>query len=574
MNYYLQLPEEIRGKINSFICDESVINEFKYASKDTFNSMRYVTKIYGDIVYLKNLFIKTKNNTFIPFYYNLQCISGKLILSSDKDELREIHRIIKQLKTLQIIYTGNSIITTFPLIQMFVNSECCLMEVYSRKCTSMFFTVERRSDRRSDKQNNSMVVAYIIPIIKQKEICNYLNGVDSLLMEVSTKHHDNNGVSLNIIKLDGISATDILTKDNMIVINEPHLLNLMIQCNITTIHLADYGTCHEFREVLEIINTLYVEPPRKHTEDYFSYVEREDEDDVLFPNITKVIFEDVLIDNQSDCCVPHYTVYSKLLPNAEIEVYKIHKYPVLIGNNVVESKDNLKVKSLVYQQLSNMFLENGEVRFPNLINMKEIYISLNEYPGSVESIRKAIKTTQSLHIIVEIEEEKRILPDILKYVCLFDSTVKRKLVITTNGDYSNKITFRFIRTIIGIQFEVQSNKLTKDDYFDISYLRKYNIVIKLFYPIEICYYIVKQLCGTKVIVNSCILHHVNILLQLPFSVNTLYLINDLRTMKNVKQNTQIKNIIYNDYTYLQHSSFNSWFYPEATYQYIPSIYKL
>lgn len=478
MDYYSQLPEEIKGKINSFIRDESVIREFKYASKDTFNSMRYVTTIYGDIVYLKNLFIKTKNNTFIPFYYNLQCILGKLILSSDKDELMHcIPKIIKQLKTLQIIYTGNSIITTFPLIQMFVNSECCSMEVYSRKCTRMFFTVERRCD-----QQHGIVVANILPVIQQKEICNYLNGVDSLLMEDSTKNYDNNGDSLNIIKLDGMDATDILTKDNRIIINEPHVVNLMKQCNITTIHLADYGTCHEFREVLEIINTLYVESARKHTEDYFSYVEREDEDDVLFPNIRKVIFEDILIDNQVDYRLPHYTVYSKLLPNAEIEVYKMNNNEILKGDNVVESKDNLKVKSLVCQQLSNMFLENGDVRFPNLINMKEIYVSLNEYPSSVESIRKAIKTTQSLRIIVEIEEEKRIFPDILKYICLFDSTVKRKLIITTRENYNHKITFRFTRTIIGIQFEVTAHCLTKDDYFDISYFRKYDVVIKLFYP--------------------------------------------------------------------------------------------
>lgn len=62
--------------------------------------------------------------------------------------------------------------------------------------------------------------------------------------------------------------------------------------------------------------------------------------------------------------------------------------------------------------------------------------------------------------------------------------------------------------------------------------------------------------------------HVNILLKLPLSVHTLYLINDLRTMTNVEVNTQIKNIVYNDDSYLQHLSFNSCIYPEATYQYI------
>lgn len=583
MEYYSVLPNEIKGNINSFLLKD-ITSELKYSNRDTFNSMRYVNTLHDNIVYLRRLFIKNNlNKTYTPFYYNLTSIKGKLIVSSNTDELLLAHRIIKKLtSSVEIIYTGNSIVTLFPLIQTFIESKCHKMEVYLKKDMLYFFTVERR---------NHLIVANILKVMRQKEISLYLKGVDSLLLNESynttNSYCSKNRNILKEIKLDGEYASDILVEDSKEILYHNKLVEFIIQHNIHTLHLSGYGGYPEFSEVLQLVNTLYIVSfdNNGYKYDYFGFIEEMEENDgntIIFPGITKVVMEHILISNQiEERHTPYYKIHSRLLPNAIIEVFKMNESDVIEGDNINIVEDNARVKSLERQRLSNLLLADRNIRFPNLNNISEIIVGIDEYEDSVDYIRKLIKVVDSLHIIIEAGEQ-RILPDMLKYSVFIGNVVKKKLIIATYAAYDKRITFSFTMTTIGVQFEVNTRNLTKDDYYDISYLFLHDTIIKVYQQQpDLAFDLVNKLGQTKIILSGSACNTKHYIMCLPDNIDTLYIYDrhiptSVKEIAGMKPNTNIKNIFYDceenikllDYT---NSSLKTIF-PNCIFHIIDNIY--
>lgn len=551
MEYYSILPNEIKGNINSFLSDD-VTSELKYSNRDTFNSMRYVNTLHDNIVYLRRLFIKNNlNNTYTPFYYNLTSIKGKLIVSSNIDELLLAHRVIKKLlHPIEIIYTGNSIVTLSPLIQTFIESKCPKMEVYLKKDMLYFFIIERRDD---------LIVANILPILCRKEMSLYLKGVDSLLLNESynttSSYCSKNRNILKEIKLDGEYASDILVEDSKEILYHNKLVEFIIQHNIHTLHLSEYGMYPEFSEILQLVDTLYIVSfDNRGQYGYFGFIEEMDEIDantIIFPGITKVVMEHILISNQiEERHTPYYKIHSRLLPNAIIEVFKMNESDIIEGDNINIVEDNARVKSLERQRLSNLLLADRNIRFPNLNNISEITVGMDEYDDSVDYIRKLIKVVDSLRIIIEVGEQ-RILPDILKYSVLMGNVVKKKLIIATNAAYDKRIKFSFTLTTVGVQFEVNTRNLTKDDYYDISYLFLHDdIIIKAYQQqTDLAFDLVNKLGQTKIILSGSACNTKHYIRCLPDNIDTLYIYDRhlptlVKEIAGMKPNTNIKNIFY------------------------------
>ena len=103
------LPIEIKGNILSRL-PSSTVSELKYLSKDMFYATRYLPYLEGR-VNLKKLFIKTKNNTYTFFYYNLS-FADVVIVNSD--DLKLVPILLNKVKSLTI--TNENIIDSFKLI--------------------------------------------------------------------------------------------------------------------------------------------------------------------------------------------------------------------------------------------------------------------------------------------------------------------------------------------------------------------------------------------------------------------------------------------------------------------------
>lgn len=527
---YFDLPNEIKAIINSQLCNE-VLSEFKYSSKDIFHSMKYFTVLYDDNVYVKKLFIKINFHQYEKFYYNLKSITGNLILSDCLDELKNVHRIIKDLVTpIKIIYTGNAIKHVFFLIQCFTESKCSKLTVYLKQNTHIFFTLERR---------DNLIVANLLPVMKYKELNNYMCYIDSLLITddtYSSKNYTNDE--------GGISISHKVMS---------YIKDLIIRCNIRILHLGSHCRFKKIDELVRLAQTLYITSEANYTYGsnklvYLAYNNK------TLPNITKVVFEDALLSSVSNSIEFDYTQYSKLLPNATIEVYKINENDVLKGNNVIESKDNLKVRRMDKQQLKDLLNEdNTRARFPNLNYIGKIVVSMNEYPKSDELIKIAINNIDSLTVLIESEE--LVLPDMLKYVSLIGKTVKRSVRINTvhmNGTHGNM--YYFYKTKMGLVFD-SSEKLTLSTHIDTSYIQdRSDIILSIFQPFFISHDILRRTNIHKILISEKRKKSRDILRKedtttmddILLHVDTLYVIGTLSSYTITKINRNIKTVFFDN----------------------------
>ena len=431
MEYYSSLPTEIKGKIISYI-HYPIFREFKYASKEVFESTRYCTNVGDREVYLKHLFIKNKDNTYKQFYYNLTCIKNQLIVTDDKYELGLAPRIIKKLKYVHLRYITSDISEmlplgdisqTFPLIQSFIEGSGKYMNVYLSSSKYTSYSITRR---------DNLVVADITRLLlNDGKINNYLKNIDSLLIP---------NVELDVA-----------------IGSIPDIANIIIDNHIHILHFEDIDNFNYFSTLIRLVDTLYI---ISGSDTGFYHPITEIDNNIIYNNITKVVFEDILISNQD----MQYKIYSKMFPNAKIEVYKFDDSDVVVRNNVVIVEDDLRVTRLNEQRLSKLLINNIKPRFPNLRDINIITVSASEYENSIELIKIAIKHIDDVSIMVESRVE--LLLDIFKYITLLDDVVNHIISISIN-DHSICV---FNKTRFGIELKIRDISIL--EHLDVSYIAK------------------------------------------------------------------------------------------------------
>lgn len=532
MEYYSSLPTEIKGKIISYI-HYPIFREFKYSSKEVFESTRYLTYIGDREVYLKHLFIKNKDNTYKQFYYNLTCIKNQLIITNDKDELILAQRIIKKLKYVHLRYITSDISEmlplgdishTFPLIQSFIEGSGKYMNVYLSSSKYISYSITRR---------DNLVVADITRLLLNDDaIINYLNGVDSLLIPS--------------VELD-VAMGSISDVPNIINNNHIHIL-----------HFEDIRSFNYFNKIIPLVDTLYIISGASNG--FYHHI-IESDNNIVYNNIIKVIFEDILISNQNT----RYQIYAKIFPNADIEVYKFNNTDVLTSNynNIVVIKDDLRVTRLNEQRLSKLLIDNNtNPRFLNLRDIDAIIVSRSEYENSIELIKIAIKHIDAVSIMVESHVE--LLLDIFKYITLLDDVVKHSISISVN-DHNICV---FNKTRFGIELKIRDISIL--EHLDVSCIaNRENIILNVSdfrYKAEkdISDFIIRSNIR-KIILSKNLFYLIG---KLPKNVNSVYVSGVVSPICGGNDN--IEHVFFDEEDNLKISLFDIMF-PKATFHFVRNI---
>ena len=530
MNYcYSSLPSEIKGRINLELSYD-VLREFKYINKDVFYSTRYLTCLKNRIVYLKNLFIKNNvdNNTiYTQFYYNLTCIKNKLFVSNDKDELLLASRIIKQLNYVKIAYSGANIDDTFSLIKSFTDKKTSLNVNKTREYMHVGLNTNRYRTY-TIKRKNGLIVADIMSL-NTDTISNYLHGVDSLLID---EYGDYSSYLSTFVKI-------------------------LQNTKIHTVHFEDIHNFDVYSKVIQYLDTLYINVQYTETENDY-------DNEIIHASITKVVFQNILISNESK----NYQKYSRIFPNATIEVYNFNKNDIIRGSNIVVSEDNLRVTKLSEQRLCDLLIDGGcnVARFPNLREISTVVVGVNEYENSMEMIKVAIRKISRLNIIVQSEIES--LSDILKYVDLMDCTVSKYINVCLNYNNNVRHVCDFYRLNVGLSLDIreQSNSI------DVSYIsRRDDIIFNMSCQNQMVHSnFFHSLNITKINLHRSLFSFIN---DLHENIKIIYISGVLPPIMNdMKENNIIEHIFFDEEENMINVPRLKIIFPRCTIHLIDSIY--
>lgn len=140
------------------------------------------------------------------------------------------------------------------------------------------------------------------------------------------------------------------------------------------------------------------------------------------------------------------------------------------GNNILEITSADRVTRLEHHNINDLLTSNITARFPNLRRIHGIDVPIHDYADSIEMIKIAIRSTDSLEITIigGIKEE---LLDILKYIQLLDNgVVKNRLIVSLQSELE-PAKVAFTATKRGDMISFHPGTILPVEYgLDVSYL--------------------------------------------------------------------------------------------------------
>lgn len=126
--------------------------------------------------------------------------------------------------------------------------------------------------------------------------------------------------------------------------------------------------------------------------------------------------------------------------------------------------------------INDLLTSDIEPRFPNLREIEQIDFQFTDYEDSLEMIKIAIRSTNTLTIRI-LDGDKEMMLDILKYLTLLGNIVKRRLYVNIESE-GNTTSY-----ILSIAYDkilfVPGNILSVQNDLDLSYLDVDKIVLNL-----------------------------------------------------------------------------------------------